>query len=217
MSGRGEPRGGAGAVGGATSHRGDTAEAGGTEGSGGRPRNRPEPRIPPPAARRSSTTPLRQVLNWGGGCPGVPPAPLWACSEAPLALRPRVPAHLPSRCDAQLCRTQRSHRGPPPAFFRGDSAQGVAGKRHSIWLRSVPPPQSILQGPYPLQKGLGHLYVPLPRKRGNHPKKNPLPAGLAWLGAALLREGAGLQRWGLQGLGGLFSPPHAATSLPGSS
>lgn len=218
MSGRGEPRGGAGALGGATSHRGDTAEAGGTEGSGGRPRSRPEPRIPPPGCPQVQYRPIATGPKLGlGGAPGCP-QPHFGLAARPLS--PSGPVSLPTSHHGAM-RSCAGPKGlteaPPPAFFRGDSAQGGAGKRHSIWLRSVPPPQSILQGPYPLQKGLGHLYVPLPRKRGNHPKKIPLPAGLAWLGAALLREGAGLQRWGPQGLGGLFSPPHAATSLPGSS
>lgn len=118
MSGRGEPRGGAGAVGGATSHRGDTAEAGGTEGSGGRPRSRPEPRIPPPRLPTGPVPPhCDRSLTGVGGAPGCP-QPHFGLAARPLS--PSGPVSLPTSHHGAMrsCAGPKGlTKAPPPSFF----------------------------------------------------------------------------------------------------
>lgn len=182
MSGRGEPRGGAGATGETRRipPRGRGNGRWDPEGSGGRPGSRPEPRIPP-AACRSSNSPLRQVLNWGGGCPGVPPDPLWSCREAPLALcpQPRAPAYPPCvppawrrRWDTPL--PKGGTQGPPALL--GGTVLGMALGRHRapvFTVSSTHPSYKVLvhsRGVWTISQPLW-LCVPFPAGQGAAPVK----------------------------------------------
>lgn len=203
MSGRGEPRGGAGVAGGDSPH----PTAGTRERPAGPGGQRLETReltgaVHPPAVCRSSNALLRQVLNWGGGCSGMPPALLWSCREAPL---PPTSAYLLSilpswlrRWDAPLHWTQRWHPGIP-SFVGGDSPRVDTGKRQSICLHAVSPTHAsyrvLVHGGrvWAISSPL-RLRVPFPAGLGATPIKPSYLQGPAWWGeAALLQECAGLR------------------------
>lgn len=84
---------------------------------------------------------------------------------------------------------------------------GVTLGRERVLALCCPPMH--LRGPDPRWRGPGHLptsvsLCPLPSWPGL-PGKAQLPAGLAWWGTVLLREGAGLQLSGLQSRWGFVS------------
>ena len=221
MSGRGEPRGGAGAAGDGPQipprgHGSDRRDPRAAAGDPGAHRSCASPL----AACRSSNAPSRQVLNQGGGYPGIPPAPLWSCREAPQA-----PAYLPCvapawrrRWDAPWCWTQRWNP-ETPSFVGGYGARDDAGKRQSTHVRSVFPTH-LSCGVLVCDGGLWAispplwLHIPFPAGQGAAPvKPSYLQAqhggGLRCSGRAL---GCGV---GAVELVGLCLPPDAGTSAGG--
>lgn len=208
MSGRGEPRGGAGALGGATSHRGDTAEAGGTEGSGGRPRSRPEPRIPPPGCPQVQYRPIATGPKLGlGGAPGCP-QPHFGLAARPLS--PSGPVSLPTSHHGAM----RSCAGPkglteaPPQLFLGVTVLRVLlGRGTASGFALSPPPNPSCRALIHCRRVWATFMCPFPENGGTTPKKTLyLQAWRGWglrCSARVLGSNAG----GCRAWGGFFPHP----------
>lgn len=158
---------------------------------------------PPPAAHRSSTAPLRQVLNWGWGVPRGAPSPTLGLQRGPS--RPLAPCPCPTPITVQ---DPKVVARPPQLFLGVTVLREVLGRdTASGFTPCVPPPNPSCRALIHCRRVWATFTCPFPANGGTTPKKSHyLQAWRGWglrCSARVLGSDAG----GCRAWGGFFPHP----------